>query len=100
MNSQNSNKSSNPASSSTGKGSKKVVLGFSGGLDTSYCVKYLGEEKGYEVHSIIVNTGGFTEDELKKIEEHAYKLGVKTHTTVDAVKGYYDRIIKYLIYGN
>jgi len=79
---------------------KKVVLGFSGGLDTTYCVKYLSEEKGYEVHSIIVNTGGFSEDELKKIEEHAYKLGVKTHTTVDAVKGYYDRIIKYLIYGN
>src|SRR5436190_17219359 len=80
--------------------SKKVVLGFSGGLDTNYCVKYLSEEKGYEVHSVIVNTGGFTEDELKKIEAHAYKLGVKTHTTVDAVKGYYDRIIKYLIYGN
>jgi argininosuccinate synthase len=80
--------------------SKKVVLGFSGGLDTSYCVKYLGEDKGYEVHSIIVNTGGFTADELKQIEQHAYKLGVKTHTTVDAVKGYYDRIIKYLIYGN
>ena len=79
---------------------KKVVLGFSGGLDTSYCVKYLNEDKGYEVHSIIVNTGGFTEDELKNIEEHAYNLGVKTHTTVDAVKGYYDRIIKYLIFGN
>lgn len=78
----------------------KVVLGFSGGLDTTYCVKYLSEEKGYEVHSIIVNTGGFTQDELKKIEEHACKLGVKTHTTVDAVKDYYDRIIKYLIYGN
>jgi argininosuccinate synthase len=91
--------SHNPSKSSNG-GSKKVVLGFSGGLDTSYCVKYLGEEKGYEVHSIIVNTGGFNEDELKKIEEHAYKLGVKTHTTVDAVKGYYDRIVKYLIYGN
>lgn len=80
--------------------SKKVVLGFSGGLDTSYCVKYLGEDKGYEVHSIIVNTGGFNEEELKQIETHAYKLGVKTHTTIDAVKGYYDRIIKYLIYGN
>lgn len=80
--------------------SKKVVLGFSGGLDTSFCVKYLTVEKGYEVHSIIVNTGGFSADELKKIEEHAYKLGVKTHTTVDAVKNYYDRIIKYLIYGN
>jgi argininosuccinate synthase len=80
--------------------SKKVVLGFSGGLDTSYCVKYLGEDKGYEVHSIIVNTGGFTAEELKQIEQHAYKLGVKTHTTVDAVKGYYDRIIRYLVYGN
>jgi argininosuccinate synthase len=79
---------------------KKVVLGFSGGLDTTYCVKYLTEEKGYEVHSIIVNTGGFTEEELKSIEVHAYKLGVKTHTSVDAVKNYYDRIIKYLIYGN
>ena len=79
---------------------KKVVLGFSGGLDTSYCVKYLSEEKGYEVHSIIVNTGGFSEEELKEIEAHAYKLGVKTHTSIDAVKGYYDRIIKYLIYGN
>lgn len=79
---------------------EKIVLGFSGGLDTTYCVKYLGEEKGYEVHSIIVNTGGFTEDELKKIEAHAYKLGVKTHTTVNAVEGYYDRIIKYLIFGN
>ncbi|MGZ8538932.1 MAG: argininosuccinate synthase [Flavisolibacter sp.] len=79
---------------------KKVVLGFSGGLDTSYCVKYLGEEKGYEVHSIIVNTGGFSEGELKKIEEHAYTLGVKSHTTVDAVKTYYDSIIKYLVFGN
>jgi argininosuccinate synthase len=79
---------------------KKVILGFSGGLDTSYCVKYLSEEKGYEVHSIIVNTGGLTDEELKTIEAHAYKLGVKTHVTVDAVKGYYDRIIKYLIYGN
>src|SRR6476469_1616751 len=79
---------------------KKVVLGFSGGLDTTYCVKYLTEEKGYEVNSIIVNTGGFTEEELKRIEQHAYKLGVKSHTTVDAVKGYYDSIIKYLIFGN
>src|SRR5687768_15271376 len=79
---------------------KKVVLGFSGGLDTSYCVKYFTEEKGYEVHSIIVNTGGFTEEELRQVEAHAYKLGVSTHTTVDAVKDYYDRIIRYLVYGN
>ena len=79
---------------------KKVVLGFSGGLDTSYCVKYLSEEKDYEVHSIIVNTGGFTEEELTQAEAHAYKLGVKSHTAVNAIKTYYDRIIKYLIYGN
>jgi len=79
---------------------KKLVLGFSGGLDTSFCVKYLKEDLGYEVHSIIVNTGGFTEDELKQIELHAYNLGVKTHTAVDAVKSYYDNIIRFLIYGN
>ncbi|NCI48568.1 argininosuccinate synthase [Sediminibacterium roseum] len=78
----------------------KVVLGFSGGLDTTYCVKYLTDEKGYEVHSVIVNTGGFSEDELAKIEKHAYTLGVKSHTTVNAVQSYYDRIIKYLVYGN
>jgi argininosuccinate synthase len=79
---------------------KKVVLGFSGGLDTSYCVKYLSEEKGYEVHSITVNTGGFSNDELKNIEAHAIRLGVKTHTTIDAVKTYYGSIIKYLVFGN
>lgn len=79
---------------------KKLVLGFSGGLDTTFCVKYLAEDQGYEVHSIIVNTGGFTDDELKKIEEHAYALGVTSHKAVNAVKGYYDRIVKYLIYGN
>ncbi|MBG9376027.1 argininosuccinate synthase [Panacibacter sp. DH6] len=79
---------------------KKVVLGFSGGLDTTYCVKYLTEEKGYEVHSVIVNTGGFTREELDKIAVHAKTLGVTSHTTVDAVKGYYDRIIKYLVFGN
>jgi argininosuccinate synthase len=80
--------------------SKKIVLGFSGGLDTTFCVKYLSEEKGYEVHSIIVNTGGFSNEELDKIETHAKTLGVTSHTTVHAVKSYYDSIIKYLIYGN
>lgn len=79
---------------------KIVVLGFSGGLDTTFCVKYLGEDKGYDVHSVIVNTGGFTEEELANIEAHAYALGVKSHKTVNAVKGYYDRIIKYLVMGN
>ncbi len=79
---------------------KKVVLGFSGGLDTTYCVKYLTEEKGYEVHSVTVNTGGFSEEECKAIEAHALRLGVASHKTVDAVTTYYDRIIRYLIYGN
>ncbi len=79
---------------------KKVVLGFSGGLDTSFCVKYLSEEKGYEVHSITVNTGGFSRDEEEKLEAHARNLGVKSHRTVNAVKNYYNSIIKYLVYGN
>lgn len=79
---------------------KKVVLGFSGGLDTTYCVKYLSEEKGYEVHSIIVNTGGFTEEELKNIEKHALALGVASHTAINAVESYYEKIIKYLVFGN
>ncbi|MEO5684723.1 MAG: argininosuccinate synthase domain-containing protein [Chitinophagaceae bacterium] len=79
---------------------KKVVLGFSGGLDTTYCAKYLKDDQGYEVHSVIVNTGGFDKADLEKIEAHAYKLGVKTHTVVDAVNSYYDSIIKYLIFGN
>ena len=76
------------------------MLFRSGGLDTTFCVKYLTEDRGFDVHSVIVNTGGFSEEELLKIEAHAYKLGVKTHTTVNAVAGYYDSIIKYLIYGN
>lgn len=79
---------------------KKVVLGFSGGLDTSFCVKYFTEEKGYEVHTIIVNTGGFSDEELEKIEQHAKSLGAKSHKTVNAIKNYYNGIIKYLIFGN
>ncbi|MCR6637930.1 MAG: argininosuccinate synthase [Sporocytophaga sp.] len=80
--------------------SKKVVLAFSGGLDTSYCVKYLSEEKGLEIHSAIVNTGGFTKEELKEIEAKAYKLGVKTHVTLDVVDKFYNDCVKYLIFGN
>ena len=78
----------------------KLVLGFSGGLDTSFCAKYLTKEKGYEVHSVVVNTGGFSGEELLQIEKHAYSLGVTSHTTIDAVKNYYDSIIKYLVFGN
>ncbi|MBL7835139.1 MAG: argininosuccinate synthase [Cyclobacteriaceae bacterium] len=79
---------------------KKVVLAFSGGLDTSYCVKYLSEEKGYEVHTITINTGGFDAAEVKAIEERAKNLGVASHITVDETKNYYDTVIRFLIYGN
>jgi argininosuccinate synthase len=79
---------------------KKVVLAFSGGLDTSYCVKYLSEEKGMEVHSILVDTGGFSEEELKKIEARAYFLGVKSHTTSNVLDKYYQQCLKYLVFGN
>jgi argininosuccinate synthase len=79
---------------------KKVVLGFSGGLDTSYCAKYLSVDREMEVHSVLVDTGGFTPDELARIEKRAYELGVKTHTTVNAVHAYYERVLKYLVFGN
>lgn len=79
---------------------KKVVLAFSGGLDTSYCVKYLGEEKGYEVHTLTVNTGGFDADEIRAIEDRARSLGVASHKTVDETQTYYDKVIRFLIYGN
>jgi argininosuccinate synthase len=79
---------------------KKVVLAFSGGLDTSYCVKYLGEEKGFEVHTITVNTGGFNEQEIQEIETRARTLGVASHKTVDETRNYYDKVIRYLVYGN
>jgi argininosuccinate synthase len=78
----------------------KVVLGFSGGLDTSFCAIYLSKEKNFEVHSVLVNTGGFSAEELSQIEAHAYRLGVKSHTNIDAVKSYYDSIVKYLVFGN
>lgn len=79
---------------------KKVILGFSGGLDTTFCAKYLAEDLGYEVIAVTVDTGGFTEAELRQIEQHAYTLGVKRHITVDAVRSYYERILRYLIFGN
>lgn len=79
---------------------EKVVLAFSGGLDTSFCVPWLIHEKGLEVHTVIVNTGGFTAEEAKQIEERALTLGAATHTCIDAVDDYYTRGIKYLIFGN
>lgn len=79
---------------------QKVVLAFSGGLDTSFCVPYLMNEKGLEVHTVIVNTGGFSDEEAAKIEERALKLGAASHTCIDAVNDYYNNGIKYLIFGN
>jgi argininosuccinate synthase len=79
---------------------KKVLLAFSGGLDTSYCVKYFIHEKGLEVHTAIVNTGGFSETELRKIEKMAYQLGAKTHKAIDGSREFYEHIVKYLIFGN
>ena len=79
---------------------KKLVLAYSGGLDTSYCAKYLSQEKGFEVHAVSVNTGGFSEKEIKEIEEKALALGVTTYTSIDAVKNFYEKVVKYLIYGN
>jgi len=79
---------------------QKVVLAFSGGLDTSFCVPYLMNEKGLEVHTVIVNTGGFSDEEAKRIEERALTLGAATHTCIDAADDYYARGIRYLIYGN
>lgn len=79
---------------------KKVVLAFSGGLDTSFCCIYLSKDRDLEVHSVIVNTGGFSEEELKQIEERAYALGVSSHAVVDETLNYYESCIKYLVFGN
>ena len=78
----------------------KLVLAYSGGLDTSYCAKYLSKEKGFEVHAVSVNTGGFTKEEIKTIEEKSISLGATSYTSIDAVKTFYDKVVKYLIFGN
>ncbi len=79
---------------------KKVLLAFSGGLDTSFAVKYLTEDLGYEVHTAIANTGGFTLEELANIEKRAYELGAVSHATLDITEMYYDKCIRYMVYGN
>ncbi|MDH5397132.1 MAG: argininosuccinate synthase [Cyclobacteriaceae bacterium] len=79
---------------------KKVVLAYSGGLDTSYCAIYLSKEKQLEVHSVIVNTGGFSESELKGIAENALKMGVSSHESIDVTTRFYEDCVKYLVYGN
>lgn len=79
---------------------EKVVLAYSGGLDTSYCVKYLSEELGLEVYTALANTGGFLENELKAVEEKAYALGAVKHVNLDVTGDYYDKCIKYMVFGN
>jgi argininosuccinate synthase len=77
----------------------KLVLAYSGGLDTSYCVKSLSEE-GYEVHAVSVNTGGFNNDEILALESKALTLGAKSYTSIEALETFYQDIVKYLIFGN
>ena len=81
-------------------GKQKVVLAFSGGLDTSFCVKYLSEDKGYDVYTAIANTGGFSREELANIEKRALALGAVKHATLDIEQEYYEKSIKYMIYGD
>lgn len=79
---------------------KSVVLAFSGGLDTSFCAVYLSKKMQLDVHAVIVNTGGFSNDEIKEIEQRAYTLGVKSFVCMNEAQNFYDRVVKYLVFGN
>jgi argininosuccinate synthase len=79
---------------------ERVLLALSGGLDTSFCAIYLAREKNMEVHSAIVDTGGFRESELEQIGQHAGRLGMVTHQVLDITADYYNRCLRYMIFGN
>jgi argininosuccinate synthase len=79
---------------------KKVALAFSGGLDTSFCVKYLSNDKNLEVHSVFINTGGFSTAEEEEVRRRALELGVARHETIDVSQQYYQQCIRYMVYGN
>jgi argininosuccinate synthase len=79
---------------------KKTVLAYSGGLDTTFCALYLSKELGYEVHAVLINTGGFSKEELQDIQERATTLGVASFTVLDVTKTYYEEVLKYLVFGN
>ncbi|MCC2547872.1 argininosuccinate synthase [Hymenobacter sp. BT175] len=79
---------------------KKVVLAYSGGLDTSFCAVYLTRELGLEVHTVIVNSGGFSQEELAAIEKRAYELGSSKHEVIDVTQRFYQDCLRYLIFGN
>lgn len=79
---------------------KKTVLAYSGGLDTTFCALYLSKELGYEVHAVLINTGGFSEKELKDIENRANSLGIASFTALDVTNTYYREVLKYLVFGN
>lgn len=78
---------------------KKVVVAYSGGLDTSYTVMKLSQE-GWDVYAACANTGGFSPEQLKTNEENAYKLGAKAYVTLDVTHEYYEKSLKYMIFGN
>ena len=78
---------------------KTIVLAYSGGLDTSYCLKKLSTE-GFSVHALLINTGGFSKSDLNKIEKQAKKLGASRFISIDAKEEFYNKIIKFLIFGN
>ena len=79
---------------------KKVVVAYSGGLDTSYTVMYLSRELGYEVYAACANTGGFSQEQLRENEEKAYRLGAKGYVTLDVTEEYYQKSLRYMIFGN